>query len=129
MNNKLMQMFSRIKSPGNLGLLYCIYVYIIYTIYTRMMNKSNKLNKQLMMSVLHSNVLHVPVMTHTMIFTSEQQKEVYTCICICIYQRKYVTPHHQMRHKSQIQKLRFWNNMKEDNTSFKMVKELCFYHN
>ena len=41
----------------------------------------------------------------------------------------YVTPHHQMRHKSQIQKLRFWDNMIEDNTSFIMVKELCFYHN
>ena len=38
-------------------------------------------------------------------------------------------PDHQMRHKSQIQKLRFWNNMIEDNTSFIMVKELCFYHN
>ena len=34
-----------------------------------------------------------------------------------------------MRHKSQIQKLRFWNNVIEDNTSFKMIKELCFYHN
>ena len=34
-----------------------------------------------------------------------------------------------MRHKSQIQKLRFLNDMIEDNTSFKMVKELCFYHN
>ena len=41
----------------------------------------------------------------------------------------YVTPHHQMRHKSQIQKLRVWNNMIEDNTSFIMVNELCFYHN
>ena len=40
----------------------------------------------------------------------------------------YVTPHHQMRHKSQIQKLRFLNNVIEDNTSFKMVKDLCFYH-
>ena len=34
-----------------------------------------------------------------------------------------------MRHNSEIQKLRFWNNVIEDNTSFKMVKELCFYHN
>ena len=41
----------------------------------------------------------------------------------------YVTPQHQMRHKSQIKKLRFWNNIIEDNTSFIMVKELCFYHN
>ena len=41
----------------------------------------------------------------------------------------YVTPLHQMRHKSQIQKLRFLNNMIEINISFIMVKELCFYHN
>ena len=34
-----------------------------------------------------------------------------------------------MRHKSQIQKLRFRHHVIEDNTSFKMVKELCFYHN
>ena len=34
-----------------------------------------------------------------------------------------VTPHHQMRHKSQIQKLRFGNNMIEDNTSFIMMTE------
>ena len=34
-----------------------------------------------------------------------------------------------MRHKSQIPKLRFGHNVIEENTSFKMVKELCFYHN
>ena len=34
-----------------------------------------------------------------------------------------------MRHKSQIQKLRFCHNVTEKNTSFKMVKELCFYCN
>ena len=41
----------------------------------------------------------------------------------------FVTPHHQTRHKSQIRKLRFWNNIIEDTSSFIMVKELCFYHN
>ena len=41
----------------------------------------------------------------------------------------YVTPHHQIRHKSQIQKLRFCNKVIEDNTSFKMAKYLSFYHN
>ena len=41
----------------------------------------------------------------------------------------YVTPHHQMRHKSQIQKLGFRHNVIEENTSFEMVKKLCFYHN
>ena len=40
-----------------------------------------------------------------------------------------VTPHHQMRHKSQIQKLGFRHNVIEENTSFEMVKKLCFYHN
>ena len=34
-----------------------------------------------------------------------------------------------MRHKSQIQKLRFWNDIIGENTSFIIVKELCFYHN
>ena len=41
----------------------------------------------------------------------------------------YVTPHHQMRHKSQIQKSGFRHNVIEENTSFEMVKKLCFYHN
>ena len=40
-----------------------------------------------------------------------------------------MTPHHQMRHKSQILKLRLWYNVIEENTSFKMLKELCVYHN
>ena len=31
----------------------------------------------------------------------------------------YVTPHHQMRHKSQIPKLRFCHTVIEENTSFK----------
>ena len=34
-----------------------------------------------------------------------------------------------MRHKWQIQKLRFLHNVIEENTSYKMVEELCFYHN
>ena len=42
---------------------------------------------------------------------------------------KYVTPHHQIRHKSEIQKLRFKHNVIAENIGFKMVKELCFYHN
>ena len=37
--------------------------------------------------------------------------------------------HHQMRHKSVIQKLRYWHDMIEGDIDFKMVKELCFYHN
>ena len=41
----------------------------------------------------------------------------------------YVTPHHQMRHKSEFQKLRLWHNVIEENSGFKMVKELRFYHN
>ena len=40
-----------------------------------------------------------------------------------------MTPHHQMRHESQILKLRLGYNVIEKNTSFKMVKELCVYHN
>ena len=39
-----------------------------------------------------------------------------------------VTPHHQMRHKSEIQKLRFEQNVINENIGLKMVKELCFYH-
>ena len=35
----------------------------------------------------------------------------------------YVTPHHQMRHKSAIQKLMLWHNVIEENIGFKMVKE------
>ena len=42
---------------------------------------------------------------------------------------KYVTPHHQMRHKSQIQKLGFRHNVIEENKSFEIVKKICFYHN
>ena len=70
------------------------------------------------------------------------QFKIYTCILHVIMEGNivvllidlgpgilYVTPHHQMRHKSQIQKMRFLNNVIEDNTSFKMVKELCLYHN
>ena len=41
----------------------------------------------------------------------------------------YVTPNHQIRHKLEIQKLRFLHNMIEENIGFKMVKELSFYHN
>ena len=41
----------------------------------------------------------------------------------------YVTPHHQMRHKSEIQKLRYEHNVKDENIGLKMVKELCFYYN
>ena len=40
----------------------------------------------------------------------------------------YVTPHHQMRHKSEIQKLRLWDNVIEENIGFKMLKEWCFYN-
>ena len=42
---------------------------------------------------------------------------------------EYMTPHHQMRHKSEIQKLRFYHNVVGEDIDFKMVKELCFYHN
>ena len=41
----------------------------------------------------------------------------------------FVTTHHQMRHKSQIQILRLLHNVIGENASFKTVKELCFYHN
>ena len=34
-----------------------------------------------------------------------------------------------MRIKLQILKLRLWYNVIEENSSFKMVKELCVYHN
>ena len=40
-----------------------------------------------------------------------------------------VTPDHQKGHKSEIQKLRFLHNVIEENISFEMVEELCFYHN
>ena len=43
--------------------------------------------------------------------------------------RSVCDPHHQMRHKSEILKLRFWHNVIEENIGLKMVKELCFYHN
>ena len=38
-------------------------------------------------------------------------------------------PHHQMRHKSEIQKLWFEHNVIAENIGFKMVQELCFDHN
>ena len=46
-------------------------------------------------------------------------------ICVVTYN---VTPHHQMRHKWEIQKLRF-HNVIEEIINFELVKELSFYHN
>ena len=37
--------------------------------------------------------------------------------CIC-------HPHYQMRHKSEIQELRFWHNVIEENIGFKIVKNM-----
>ena len=60
----------------------------------------------------------------------------HACFCKFLHEHDHVclflscvTPHHQMRHKSQIQKLRFRHNVIEENTSFEMMKKLCFYHN
>ena len=54
--------------------------------------------------------------------------ETFTSLYSIEHGTLYVTPHHQMRHKSEIQKLRFEHNVIDENIGLKMVKELCFYH-
>ena len=42
-----------------------------------------------------------------------------------IFSSRYVTPHHQMRHKSEIQKLSFLPKVIEENIGFIVVKKIC----
>ena len=69
--------------------------------------------QQCLISHYNMNIFHLSVSLQL----------IFTCpILIC-------DPHHQLRHKSEIQKLRFRHNVIEENIGFRMLIELCFNHN